>query len=168
MIKMIKWLATFLIFLSPLLSGAQNILRLSDSVQQGKGSLSQLSWLTGYWTGTGLGGDCEELWMPVSNGSMHGVFRFVEKGVLQFTEYMVIEEKQGSLIVRIKHYGGGVVPWEEKDKWVEFPLVKMEGQTAWFNGLTYQRNGNELSVKLAMKSKDGVYTEEFKFQKSTL
>lgn len=164
---MIKWLALFFFF-SPFVAGAQDILRLSDSLPQGKGSLSQLTWLTGYWTGSGLGGDCEELWMPANNTGMHGVFRFSEKGVLQFTEYMVIEEKEGSLKVRIKHYGGGVVPWEEKDKWVEFPLLKIEGQTAWFSGLTYQRKGNELIIKLAMKSKEGAYTEEFKFQKSTL
>lgn len=164
----LKYLAVLLMVVSPWISRGQDILRLSDSVKQGKGSLSQLSWLAGYWTGTGLGGDCEELWMPANDSGMHGVFRFAQKGELQFTEYMVIEEKEGSLKVRIKHYGGGVNAWEEKEKWVEFPLVKIEGQTAWFNGLTYTRKGESLIVKLAMKSDGKSYVEEFVFRKSGL
>jgi Domain of unknown function (DUF6265) len=147
---------------------SQDILHLPADGKPGKGTLKQIEWLAGYWTGTGLGGDCEELWMPASDNGLHGVFRFSEKGKLQFTEYMVLEEKEGSLRVRIKHFGGGVNPWEEKEKWVDFQLVKIEGQTAWFNGLTYIRKGDVLVVKLAMKSGDKSYVEEFMFRKSVL
>lgn len=164
----IKSLAGLLIFISPLVLAGQDILRLSDSVKQGKGSLSQISWLAGYWTGTGLGGNCEELWMPSNDSSMHGIFRFATKGELNFTEYMVIEEKEGSLRVKIKHFGDGVKPWEEKERWVEFPLVKVDGQTAWFNGLTYMRKGDTLWIKLAMKSEGKSWVEEFVFRKSGL
>jgi Domain of unknown function (DUF6265) len=149
-------------------SFSQDILRLPADGKPGKGTLKQIEWLSGYWKGTGLGGDCEELWMPANDNGLHGVFRFSEKGKLQFTEYMVIEEKEGSLKVRIKHFGAGVNPWEEKEKWVEFPLVKIEDQTAWFNGLTYIRKGDELVVKLAMKSEGKSYVEEFIFRKSVL
>lgn len=161
-------LAAVFIFSAPFFVSGQEVLKLSDTIKQGKGNIAQLSWLAGYWTGNGLGGDCEELWMPANDSSMHGVFRFAEKGKLQFTEYMVIEEKEGSLRVKIKHYGGGVKPWEEKENWVEFPLVKIEGQTAWFSGLTYARKGNKLVIKLAMKSDGKSYVEEFVFSKSGL
>ena len=123
---------------------AQEVIRLEKGQQPGKATLSQIDWLTGYWVGTGLGGDCEELWMPAIDSGMHGVFRFTKAKALQFTEYMVIEARNETLTVRLKHFGRGVNPWEEKDKWVEFPLVKVEGQTVWFNGLTYARRGDEL------------------------
>ncbi len=163
-----KMVFLFTLLLAGPAAFTQDIMRIPADGSPGKGTLKQIEWLTGYWTGTGLGGDCEELWMPVKDSGMHGVFRFAEKGKLQFTEYMVIEEKNGSLKVKIKHYGSGLSPWEEKDKWVEFPLVKIEGQTAWFNGLTYIRKGDKLLVKLAMKSEGKSYTEEFTFQKSVL
>jgi hypothetical protein len=146
----------------------QDVLTLEKGQQPGKATLKQVEWLKGYWTGTGLGGDCEELWMPANDSSMHGVFRFAKNNSLQFTEYMVIEEKNGTLTVRIKHFGAGVEPWEEKDKWVEFPLVKAEGETAWFSGLTYARSGMDLIVTLRMKQGEKRYTEEFRFRKSAL
>jgi hypothetical protein len=61
-----------------------------------------------------------------------------------------------------------VQPWEEKEKWMEFPLVKLEGQTLWFDGLTYSRKNQELIVKLHMKSGNTIRVEEFIFRKSEL
>jgi hypothetical protein len=156
------------LFLLPIALTAQDVMKLSSVAERGKGSVAQLSWLAGYWVGTGLGGQCEELWMPANDSSMHGVFRFAEKGSLQFTEYMVIEQDGKSLMLRLKHFGGGVQPWEEKEKWIEFPLVKLEGQTAWFDGLTYSRKNQELIVKLHMKSGNTIRVEEFIFRKSEL
>ena len=49
--------------------------------------------------------------------------------------------------------------WEEKDKYVSFPLVKLEGQTAWFEGMTLEKNGEDLIIYLSMKD-DGVLKEE--------
>src|SRR5687767_15552524 len=38
-------------------------------------SLSDVRWLEGHWSGTGLGGVCEEVWGRPTAGAMMGMFR---------------------------------------------------------------------------------------------
>jgi hypothetical protein len=145
---------------------AQDVMQLFEGESPGKGTLEELHWLTGYWKRTGLGGYSDEIWMPAVDNSMSGIFRFVKDGVIGFTEYLVIQEIDESLVLRLKHYNRDLSPWEEKDKWVEFKLIKIEEQTAWFNGLTYHRHGDELIIKLTVKSGERSWIEEFRFIKS--
>lgn len=147
---------------------AQDVLKLGVGETSPNATIKDVDWLAGFWVGTGLGGDCEELWLPPSGGSMQGVFRYAIAGQPIFTEYMNIVETNGSLSVKLKHYNADLSPWEEKDKWVEFRLVKLEGQTAWFNGLTYLRVGDDLLIKLILKSQDKERVEEFKLSKKVL
>ncbi|MBK9456097.1 MAG: hypothetical protein IPO24_11160 [Bacteroidetes bacterium] len=44
---------------------AQNVLTLQKGEKPGLGKITELSWLAGYYTGTGFGGNCDELWSPV-------------------------------------------------------------------------------------------------------
>ena len=163
-----KFIIPLLFFINIISSSpAQEVLKLEEGQIPGKGTLDQMDWLTGYWKGTGLGGNCDEIWMPAIDNSMAGVFRFANNGKIQFTEYMFIEELGESLSLKLKHFNRDLSPWEEKDKWVEFKLVKIEGQTAYFNGLTYQRKDNVLTIKLSLKSKDKSSVEEFQFEKVT-
>jgi hypothetical protein len=147
---------------------AQEVMKLNAEDTPGKGTLDQLHWLAGYWTGTGFGGECDEIWMPASDNSMQGIFRFAKNGQINFTEYMVIEEADSTLTVRLKHFARDLSPWEDKEKWVEFKLVKAEGTTAWFNGLTYHREGNELSIYLSLRSENKSRIEEFHFRRTEL
>lgn len=159
----------FIFFLCYTTTGfSQEVLRLNDGEAAGKAKLSDLAWLAGYWKGTGLGGDCEELWLPPIDSTMHGVFRFTEKGKTEFTEYMAIEQKDSTLSVKIKHFSRNLNPWEENEKWTQFTFIKMEKQTAYFNGITYYRKKNKLIVKVQLKSKEQYTTEEFVFTKSAL
>lgn len=164
-----KYSYLLIVFLCGAATGfSQEVLRLKDVEAAGKGKLSDLAWMAGYWKGTGLGGDCEELWLPPVDSTMHGVFRFAEKGKTEFTEYMVIEQKDSTLSVKIKHFSRDLSPWEENEKWTPFTFIKMEGQTAYFNGITYHRKNDKLIVKVQLKSKDQYTTEEFVFTKSAL
>ena len=47
-------------------------------------------------------------------------------------------------------------------------LIKIEGTTAYFNGLTYSRKENELTIKLNLHSGDKKWVEEFTFKKTEL
>ena len=149
-------------------SQGQEVLTLGEDGTPGSGSLADIAWMKGYWKGTGLGGTCDELWLPGSDSSMHGIFRLEKDGSIQFTEYMVMTESEGTLTLKLKHYSGDLTAWEEKDKWVEFRLVKLEDSTAYFSGLTYKRTGNELYVWLRLKSKEKTWIEEFRFVKEEL
>ena len=148
---------------------AQDVLTLDEGIKQEKVAISQLNWLSGNWKGKGLGGDCEELWMPVNDNSMQGVFRFYENKKLQFTEYMhLIQEADSTLSIKLKHFNADLSPWEEKEKWITFKLIKVENQTAYFNGMTYQRKKNKLVIKLNMRHNEKKWTEEFVFYKAKL
>ncbi|UCS95666.1 hypothetical protein KZP23_00500 [Echinicola marina] len=144
-------------------SSAQEIIQ-QDDVGFSKGKMTDLAWMVGFWKGPGLNGECEELWMPQQDNTMMGVFRYIEEGKLIFTEYMAIAEEAGKINLKVKHFSANFSPWEEKDEWINFPLIKTEGQTAYFNGLTIQRVGDQMTIKLSMKhdGKSSITTFEYK------
>ncbi len=169
MVLNLKRLIIILFFIMNLQTGySQEVLTLNEGESPAKANLSQFEWLTGYWTGTGLGGVCEELWLPHSDNSMHGIFKMSKDGEVQFSEYMILVEEAGTVTLKLKHFSRDLTPWEEKEKWVEFRLVKLEGETAFFSGLTYMRSGNDLSVSLRMRAKGKTWTEKFSFSKTGL
>lgn len=158
---------SILLFCVLTISG-QEILRLEEGRPAGKASLEQMSWLAGYWAGPGLGGHCDEVWLPAVDNSMSGAFRYVKEGSIVFTEYLVIEEIEETLALKVKHFNRDLTAWEEKDDWVSFRLIKVEGQTAYFHGLTLHRQADSLTIKLALKSGERAWEEVFKYSKQDL
>jgi hypothetical protein len=150
------------------IANAQEVETLKGGQSSGAGQLTDMAWLVGYWKGTGLGGECEELWMPKMDNGMHGVFRLQKEGKLVFTEYMVIEAVEQSLTVKIKHFGRGVVPWEDKEEWSVFRLVRMDGQSAFFDGITFKRSGDALHIFVNIENEGKVSVEKFTFKKAVL
>ncbi len=127
--------------------------------------IEDLAWLEGRWIGEGLGGCAEESLSPAVAREMMGKFRQLNAdGSLRFYEFYTIAERDGSLLWRIKHFSPDLEGWEEKDKSTEFRLVAIEGDTAYFNGLTYARTGkNKLNAAVAI---DGKGTAEFSFRRA--
>ena len=147
---------------------AQDVRRLEVDQAPGKGTIHQLDWLAGYWTGTGLGGDVDEVWLPAADSSMTGIFRLFHGGRIRFSEYMMIIEGDSTLLIRLKHFNRDLSPWEEKDDWTEFRLVAIEDQAAYFHGLTYQRTGDSLAIHLSMRNRERSWIETFRFVKEEL
>ena len=156
---------SFLSFSSMTFIFGQEVKKLSKDQSVGEGSLDQISWLEGYWKGNGFGGTCDEIWTPAMDNSMSGIFRYSQNDTLQFKEYMVIEEIDSSLILKLKHFNRDLSPWEEKDEWTTFKLVEIEGQTAYFNGLTYHKKKNQLIIKLILHHDGEEHIETFTFKK---
>ncbi len=58
--------------------------------------------------------------------------------------------------------------WEEKDKFVRFPLVRLADNEAYFSGLTFRREGEELLIYIVLV-RDGERTEhELRFERVPL
>ena len=92
---------------------------------------------------------------------MIGTFRMVGGGKLTFTEFFMLQkEADGGVVLKLKHFGPKLDGWEEKDKFVSFPLVRVEKNAAYFGGLTYaiQPDGS-MKAWVAMKQKDGTFQE---------
>ncbi len=168
---MLKYLTTILLLFSNSSCVAQN--KLTDHVYRlgdGKSELATIedfSLLVGDWTGEGMGGKCDELWMPSRAGQMHGVFRMSADDKLVFTEFMTIMEDSLSYVMKIKHFSPDFDGWEEKDETVDFRFIRKDNFTLYFSGLTATRkDDNHLDIYVAMKNDDGTTSEElFAFKK---
>lgn len=128
---------------------------LADGAASPPAKIEDVAWLEGRWIGEGLGGCAEESLSPPVAREMMGKFRQLNAdGTLRFYEFYTIAERDGSLLWRIKHFSPDLEGWEEKDKSTEFRLVAIEGETAYFNGLTYARTGkNSLQAAVAIEGK---------------
>jgi hypothetical protein len=132
--------------------------------QHGEGisipAIAELDFLVGRWEGEAFGSWAEENWAPARGGTMLGSFRLVKDGAPLFYELMVLAELEGRPQIRVKHFGPGMEPWEEGAESENFPLIDVEGTTAWFGGATYHRVGDELWIYLAMNGGDDGSVEE--------
>lgn len=110
--------------------------------QADKGSppakINDIAWLTGYWQGEIWGGQSEEVWSHPLAGSMMASFKYASEDKVKFYELITIVEQDDSLVLRLKHFSGGLKGWEEKDQFMEFKLVKLAENSAYFDGYTYQ------------------------------
>jgi hypothetical protein len=139
-------------------------LRALDAGQKSPPARSaDLDWLAGAWQGPAFNGQADEIWSAPQAGSLVGMYRLVVGGQVKFYELMAIEEAEGSLVLRIKHFNPGLQGWEEKDRAVEFPLVALEPGAAYFDGLTFRRISEDaLDVHLRVGAPDGS-TQEYVF-----
>lgn len=130
-------------------------------------ALIDLDFMTGRWIGEAFGGVVEETWNPALGGQMLGTFRLVSDGEPNFSEHMLMASFDGRLALRLKHFHADLEGWEEKDGHVQFDLLSTAPGRAYFDGLTFVREGDELKGYLSMVTKDGFHIEEFTFRRAT-
>lgn len=142
---------------------AQNTARTlsrDDFKDRPQASIDQVSWLAGNWKGPAFNGWGEEVWSSPAGGAMMGMYRSIRADTVWFYELFSIREEEGSLVLNLKHFYPDLRGWEEKDEMVRFPLVKIDGDTVWFSGLTYQRiDDDHMTIYLRLK-RGGKITEE--------
>lgn len=91
--------------------------------------LAEFGWLAGSWKGKlGASTVIEEIWSPAQDGVMMGMFRIVSKGKASLYEFMTLEQRGAEVVMRLKHFSGGLVAREDKEKFVEFRMVGKAGE----------------------------------------
>ena len=134
----------------------EHTLKLDNPEQRPGAEIEDIAWIAGNWVGEAFGGLSEEFWSEPVAGAMMGMYRSVARGKVGFYELLTITEEKGSLILRLKHFHPDLKGWEEKNATVDFPLVKVEKNTVWFEGYTFVRESkNEFNVYLAQSGGDG-------------
>ena len=143
--------------------------QLEKPVHYHKVSVHDLAWLEGSWTGTGLGGQCQEVWEKPTANTMMGMFKLTKNDKPVFYEFFILLETPEGIELRLKHFDPSLAGWEPKDEFVTFKLVKVAGQKAIFEGLTFEKTTeNELHIFVDIKYNDGNTVKEFfKFQKKS-
>jgi hypothetical protein len=122
-------------------------------------TVEDLSWLAGHWRGEGLGGSCEEIWSEPLAGTMVGTFRLVEDGETRFYEMLVLAREETGLVMKVKHFAPDLVGWEEKEDFLRFELERVEPNRAHFEGLSMEREGDRLEIRV-IRYKGGEVREE--------
>jgi hypothetical protein len=128
-----------------------------------KATLEDVAWISGYWRGEAFNGEVEEIWSSPLGNSMVASFKLVVDDEVKFYEIEIITEKNGTLILQLKHFHSDLRGWEEKNETVDFPLVKITESKVFFDGMTFERvSNNEMNVYVLIKQEDKV-AEEMKF-----
>ena len=154
-----------LLCLAPAAVAEVEIRTLEDGAQPGPGRLEQLEWLTGRWVGEGLGARAEAVYSAPAGGQMMGMFSVGGGDGPQFYEFILIEEVENTLRLRLKHFSADFTPWEAADETTDFDLVAIEGTTAFFNGYTVHRVGEgQLEEAVFVAGEDGRYELRFHYE----
>jgi hypothetical protein len=94
--------------------------------------IESLDWIVGRWAGERGADQFEEWWAEPAGGTMVGMFRLLRDGVPRFYELLTVEPEGDRLVWRIKHFGTGLVGWEERDAAVTLDLVGLGTREAVF------------------------------------
>ena len=149
---------------------AQNIRSLAPGAKPAAASIADIAWMAGHWEGEGLGGRSIETISPPIAGQMAGHFQQVKDGRISFYEIYHFVERDRSLLLRIKHFNPDLTGWEDKAATVDFPLVAIDKDGAYFDGLTMRRTApDRMETLVRIRRKDGS-TEEaaFRFRRAAL
>lgn len=132
-------------------------------------SLDALSFITGSWRADMDGRVIEETFSTPAAGTIMGVFRWMDEGVTQFTEHLVIERRDDGIHLFVRHFHPGAEPWEsEKDGALAFKLEQIDTNRAVFTApnrefprhVTYHRtHPDHLTVRLDGTREDGTPRE---------
>lgn len=137
-----------------------NTLKADKSQSAPKARLADVAWLTGRWVGEFMGGRGEEVFAPPQGDTMIGMFRLVRDGKIVFSELIYIVEEEGSLVLKLKHFDRELKGWEEKDVVRAFPLVKRTENEAYFDSITYRKDGADgMRFFVAVRQKNGEIQE---------
>jgi hypothetical protein len=122
-------------------------------------SLDDFAWMAGRWIGEGFGATVEEYYSPAVGGQMPGHFRMIGNGATTLYEFVMLAEVDGSLEYRVRHFNPDMTAWEERDEFVRFALVSVEGNAWHFEGLTIRRTGPD-TAEHVLRVRSGESGEE--------
>ncbi len=139
---------------------SQNTLPFTEDTTSPKATLANVAWMTGHWKGEAFGGITEEIWSPPLGGSMMFSFKLVADNMVNFYELGHVLETDGTLLLQLKHFGGDLKGWEEKNDTVDFKLVKVENDRLYFDDFTFERiSDQEVNIYVVIGEEDGSRNE---------
>ena len=84
--------------------------------------------------GEGFDSVLHENYSAAVGGQMAGHFYAAKDGKPSFFEFETINQVGNSLVFKVKHFNADMTGWEEKDKYVAFPLVAVDKESWYFDG----------------------------------
>lgn len=129
-------------------------------------NLSSLKWMTGFWAGEGLGGSSEEIWSQPDENGLFGIFKQSNNGKVMFYEFFVLTKNGKNWSLKLKHFTSEMVGWEKKEKYIEFPVLRMTETSLECEGISYKKiSENEIHAEVLIDDDSGPRKETFKFRR---
>lgn len=132
-------------------------------------SIDQLAWLAGSWVGTGMGSQVTETYSAPLGGRITGHFAMADgKGGVAFTEIVDYVPVGRSIAYRVRHFNPDMTGWEDgTGKPVVFPLVAVERNRWYFDGMTLERTGRDTLTMWVRMAEGGTAKEApFRFRRA--
>lgn len=140
--------------------------QLAEGETPPQATLDDASWLVGSWEGTAFGQQFEEVWNPASANSMVGMFKLMDGDEVTFYELLLMTVEDGTLSLKVKHFGADFTAWEDKPDFVNFRLVKIEPDALHFSGISFYRRGDDgMNGYIVMRNADGIREEPLVYQR---
>lgn len=133
--------------------------RLQPGAASPRASLADVAWLQGYWIGEMPEGPVEQVRLPPARGQMPAFVRALNDGGIIFYEITTLVERDGSLVIRLRHFGGDLVGWEDGSGAIERPLIAIEGGNLYFDRMTMIRTDADHYTVYFLNMADGVEGE---------
>jgi hypothetical protein len=119
-------------------------------------SLRAVDWFVGAWQGEVFGGAVEHIVLPERAGQVPGLVRLWNDSSLSAYELSSFLPVEGSLTYRNRHFGADLVAWQDRADYVDRPLVAIEGETLYFDGITFAPDGADKAVvAFVLTAEDG-------------
>jgi len=150
-----KHIFTLLLVLASATAFSQNTLLFKEGDKSPAATINDMAWLAGTWQGNALGGWCEEIWSKPQDGSMMFSFRMIEAGKTAFYELGHAIEKDGTIVLQLKHFDGGLNGWEAPEETEDFKLVKLEKNKIYLDGFTIELKSPDNIVMYVLMKETG-------------
>jgi len=138
--------------------------RLGEGEARPPATLADAAWLAGSWTGTAFGKQFEEVWNPASADSMIGLFKLYDDEGVAFYEIMLLDVRDGTLSLKVRHFDADFSAGEDKDEFVDFRLVAIEDGALHFGGLSLYRDGDDaIDGWIVMRRGDEVTEQHLRY-----
>ena len=116
--------------------------------------VSDLAWMSGHYEGSTGNGTLEENWAKPVGGSIASLVRSTDGEKTTMIELIVVEEEEGSLVLRLQQWNPGFAPRTEGPqvmKLIEISDNKVVFEDVSGGGLKklgYSREGNQFTISI--------------------
>lgn len=109
-------------------------------------TVDALAWMAGHWSGTNPNEVSEEIWLPPAAHGMVGMWRWAVDGKLRLYELLSLEEENGQVFMRLRHFRPNLHALEERDA----PFV-LTAVTAGEREVVFEGKGTEGVLRIGYR-----------------
>ena len=138
-----------------------------------KGSISDIRFIEGSWRAVAGDRSIDAVWSKPEGESMVGYVRVMKEGKVVLYELFAFEQTEQGLVALVRHFGPGLVSWEEKENPNHYDFLEAGNGQALFEKqgeatrVRYEKRSNDEFAIVVGKQQDGawVFKDFWKFSR---